>query len=204
MHASVRPARIAILVEKTDTDCQHTCLRIIEIFSRLWGGAYNIIVPTDGTTIDERFWALLEAFDPDYLYRYQKSYEDLLQSNPEEYGRIVDREVDNFYPAIKNPTTAEAAKAMVQKELRKAWLSIFQIAPTLQQEVKVRLAPFWFQEYAVDAGAMHAGYAPGSRQDSVFCVSRSRQGFKSECDRSPCTILSSLCTLEKRSSPVWC
>ena len=36
VHASVRPARVAILVDKTDADWQHTCLRIIEIYSQLW------------------------------------------------------------------------------------------------------------------------------------------------------------------------
>lgn len=75
VHASVRLARVAILIDKADTDWQHTCLRIIEIYSQLWGGAYNIIVPTDGNTIDEQFWTLLETFDPDHMYRYNKSLE---------------------------------------------------------------------------------------------------------------------------------
>jgi hypothetical protein len=65
VHASVRPARVAIIVDKNDEDWEHTCLRIIEFYSRVWGGAYNFIVPSDGTKIDERFWTLLEAFDPD-------------------------------------------------------------------------------------------------------------------------------------------
>ena len=42
-----------------------------EFYSRLWGGAYNIIVPTNGQKIDERFWTLLDLIakgrpiDPD-------------------------------------------------------------------------------------------------------------------------------------------
>ena len=81
VHASVRLARVAILIDKADTDWQHTCLRIIEIYSQLWGGAYNIIVPTDGNTIDEQFWTLLETFDPDHLYRYNKSLGDYAPRN---------------------------------------------------------------------------------------------------------------------------
>jgi hypothetical protein len=161
LHASVRPARVAILIDKTDADWQHTCLRIIEIYSQLWGGAHNIIVPTDGTVIDESFWTLLEAFDPDYLYRYNKSLEDLLQSHPDKYNEIFEREVDNFVSSSGGSHDRDAAKTLVDKELRKVWLSKLEIAPTLQQEAKVRLAPFWFQEYAVDAGAMYAGWTPG-------------------------------------------
>lgn len=73
IHASVRPARIAVLIDKSEEDWQDTCLRIIGFFSKLWGGAYNFIVPTDGKTIDECFWTILETFDPDHLYVYRKS-----------------------------------------------------------------------------------------------------------------------------------
>ena len=77
VHASVRPARVVILVDSADHEWQQTCLRIIELYSWMWGGAHNLIVPTDGKSIDERFWTLLEAFDPDYVYRYWNSGEDL-------------------------------------------------------------------------------------------------------------------------------
>lgn len=160
VHASVRPARVAILIDKADTDWQHTCLRIIEIYSQLWGGAYNIIVPTDGHTIDERFWTLLETFDPDYLYRYNKSLEDLLQSHPDQYNKILEREVESFLSRSGGSYDRVAAKALVDKELRRTWLSTLAIGPALQQEVKVRLAPFWFEEHAVDAGPMYSRYTP--------------------------------------------
>jgi hypothetical protein len=45
---SVRPARVACLIYQDDDDWQESCLRIIEFFSSVWGGAYDIIVPTDG------------------------------------------------------------------------------------------------------------------------------------------------------------
>ena len=37
IHASVRPARVAVLVDEADKDWQNTCLRVIEFYSRLWG-----------------------------------------------------------------------------------------------------------------------------------------------------------------------
>ncbi len=59
INASVRPARVAVLVDRSDEDWQDTCLHVIEFFSQIWGGAYNLIIPTDGKTIDERFWTIL-------------------------------------------------------------------------------------------------------------------------------------------------
>lgn len=73
VNASVRPARVAILIDKNDEDWQDACLHIIEFFAQIWGGTYNLIVPTDGKTIDERLWTSLEAFDPDNLYVYRNA-----------------------------------------------------------------------------------------------------------------------------------
>ena len=159
VNASVRPARVAILVDKADQDWQHTCLRIIEFYSRLWGGAYNIIVPTDGREITEPFWTLLEAFDPDYLYRYAKSGEDLAQSHPEQYADLLKQRVDASI-ATENSRDRAAITAEVDKHLRASWLeSTFGIGPELHKEIKTRLAPFWFQQYVVQAGPIYAGCA---------------------------------------------
>jgi hypothetical protein len=137
-----------------------TCLRIIEFYSRLWGGAHNIIVPTDGREITEPFWTLLEAFDPDYLYRYAKSGEDLAQSHTEQYADMLKRSVDASV-AAGNSGDRAAITADVDKHLRDSWLeSTFGIDPELHKEIKTRLAPFWFQQYVVEAGAVYAGCAP--------------------------------------------
>jgi hypothetical protein len=157
IHASIRPARVAILVDKADEDWQQTCLRIIEFYSQLWGGAYNIIVPTDGREISEPFWTLLEAFDPDYLYRYGKSGEDWAQSHPSEYERELRTRVDARVVGGDSASRA-AITSDVDKHLRDCWLpSTFGIVPELQKEIKTRLAPFWLEQYVVNAGAITAG-----------------------------------------------
>jgi hypothetical protein len=66
---SVRPPRVAIFIDSSDVDWQDTALRVIEFFATLWGGEHSIIVPTDGKSIAQEFWAILESFDPDYLFR---------------------------------------------------------------------------------------------------------------------------------------
>jgi hypothetical protein len=160
VNASVRPARVAVLVDKADQDWQHTCLRIIEFYSQLWGGAHNIIVPTNGSEITDPFWTLLEAFDPNYLYRYAKSVEDLAQSHPERYADLLKRRVDASIAAGHSGDRA-AITADLDRHLRGSWLeSTFGIAPELHKEIKTRLAPFWFQQYVVEAGPIYAGCAP--------------------------------------------
>jgi hypothetical protein len=160
LNGSVRPTRVAILVDRADDDWQNTCLRIIEFYSRLWGGAHNIIIPTDGTQIDERFWKLLEAFDPDYLYRYCKSVEDIHLGAPERYQEILEKEVQNNIEQ-GGALTAEAAAKQIDKRLRKAWLRTqFDITAELHGQIKKRIAPFWFDHWVVNAGAITAESDP--------------------------------------------
>ncbi|MDO8870091.1 MAG: hypothetical protein Q7V10_05005 [Methanobacteriaceae archaeon] len=66
---NLRPGKVAVLVHKGH-GWQEKCLEIIEVFSEIWGGQKNFIVPTDGKTILEEFWILLEKFDPDYICIY--------------------------------------------------------------------------------------------------------------------------------------
>jgi len=62
----LRPHKLAILVLK-NKDWRDHCLKVIEAYSQIWGGAFNLIIPTDGEKIDEKFWFLLENYDPDYI-----------------------------------------------------------------------------------------------------------------------------------------
>jgi hypothetical protein len=57
---------------------------------------YSCIVPTDGKTISEEFWRLLEDFDPDYVYTYRKTMIDIKASRPDECNAWVQRQVDAF------------------------------------------------------------------------------------------------------------
>jgi hypothetical protein len=160
VHASVRPPRIAILVDKSDKTWQETCLRIIEVYSRLWGGAYNIIIPTDGETMDERFWTLLQTFDPDHLYRYGKTGQDLYLSQPAEYQQALDRNVERFLADFSRPPTDVERRritSQIDQDLRRDWLTPqLTIGTALHQDIKARLAPFFFQEHVVEAGAITA------------------------------------------------
>ncbi|MBI2927735.1 MAG: hypothetical protein HYY24_18720 [Verrucomicrobia bacterium] len=62
-----RPKRIVLLI-----DPSHTTGEELDAFifgcNRLWGGRFNAIIPTDGTTISPDWWKLLEVVDPDYIH----------------------------------------------------------------------------------------------------------------------------------------
>jgi hypothetical protein len=65
----VRPHRVAVLTNVGDVHWQHSCVGILEFFTKLWGGSHCVIIPTDGKKIDEEFWAILSSHDPDVLYK---------------------------------------------------------------------------------------------------------------------------------------
>jgi hypothetical protein len=158
VHASVRPARVAILVDAADPEWRHTCLRVVEFYSRLWGGAYNIIVPTDGVRIDDRFWTLLESFDPDYIFYYQTTLSDLALRDANRYREILESHVDKF--VAQSNGDRDLARREIDSRLRDARTSRFAVSTALQEELKQRLAPFWFKNWVVDAQSITAGTAP--------------------------------------------
>lgn len=169
LHTSIRPARVAILIDRTDTDWQHTCLRVIEFYSQVWGGAHNIIVPTDGATIDERFWTLLEAFDPDYILQYRKSWLDISISDPQRYERILQQNTDAFLAHAASSDHA-SVRAHLDEHLKHEWASTFDIGHALQEELKIRLSPFWFQRWVVEAGAISAASSPPFHLTSLIKI----------------------------------
>jgi hypothetical protein len=82
LQLSVRTPRLACFIDSNDTEWEQNALHAIEYFSRTWGGAYFIIVPTDGTTISDTFWSILLAYDPDYLLLYDRA---LVENEVEEF-----------------------------------------------------------------------------------------------------------------------
>jgi hypothetical protein len=51
-----------------DEHWQEKAFIAIESFSRTWGGAGFIIIPTDGGTISPIFWEILLSYDADYFW----------------------------------------------------------------------------------------------------------------------------------------
>src|SRR5689334_7981568 len=93
---SVRPARVAVFLHQDDPNWQSTCIRIIEFLSAAWGGAYNIIVPTDGKTISRPFSQILDVYDADYFFFYYHTGKDIKLNEPQKYAEWLERELTQF------------------------------------------------------------------------------------------------------------
>jgi len=165
----VRPGRIAVLTDINDQQWQSTCLRIIEYFTRTWGGCGNIIVPTDGKTISPNFWKLLEIFDADYLQAYRRTGADAEIEQPDKFEDQYQKHIGAWQAQIGGKTDPSAAKT-IRENLCNVPLSKFDISPALQQELKRRLAPFFFQNWIVEARTITARSAPHHPHTDVLDI----------------------------------
>jgi hypothetical protein len=165
----VRPGRVAVLVDIDDAQWQSTCLRVIEYFTRLWGGCGNIIIPTDGKTIRPLFWRILELFDPDYLDAYARTGRDVELEEPSKFEDAYQRHIAGWEQQIGDKTEPHAA-ATIRDNLRHSGLTHFGISLELQQELRDRLAPLYFQQWIVEAGSLGASSVPHHPHTDVIDI----------------------------------
>ena len=140
----VRPQRVVTLIRSDDNMYwQHTAIRLIECYSEVWGGAYNLIIPTDGSTIREEFWAILETYDPDYLYLYPSRLLDLKSADPERYKQIIDIKESVLREQCPNMNGSNR-KESIEREDEFTLISNPEINSCLKRELEERLSPFQF------------------------------------------------------------
>ena len=159
----LRPHRIVILTNVVDPDWQTTCMSIIEYLSQVWGGYHSLIIPTDGKTIGDTFWAMLSSFDPDVILRYQKTGADLARTNPEKFEKTVASYVEK---EKAQGDSSDGADSMIRESLTKSVLEEFFISPELTNQLLIRLAPFHF-ENDLQIRFIRAGASPGHPCTSV-------------------------------------
>lgn len=147
--ASVRPHRVAVLVDRSDPEWTYTISRIIGWASQAWGGRHFLIVPTDGESIAPVFWSILEAYDPDIVHAYQKTFLDLRFSQPEKHRAQVDLEVDHFLKQSPTDNMIDVRQE-IEKALNQTPVSHFSISEALQNQLKRRLVPFYFERHTVE------------------------------------------------------
>ncbi len=137
---SVRPARVACLIHQDDDDWQINCLRVIEFFSSIWGGAHNIIIPTDGKSFTSQFWEILSAYDADYFYYYSKTVKDLKSIRSDEYDEWVDVQLKSYLGGDTNIDTNLARRQIEDLAVRADITP--QLSPEFPLLIRERLAPF--------------------------------------------------------------
>jgi hypothetical protein len=105
--ASLRAPRVAVIVP-TDGWELHA-QRAIESFSRTWGGAASVIIPTsEGGDLDPAVRRLLRRYDPDYVATLLFSLSDFEAMHP---GRIPLNVDGNEVPADERAAFIEQAEA---------------------------------------------------------------------------------------------
>lgn len=142
--ATVRPQKVAVLIDVNDPYWESTCLEVIQYFSRVWGGNHNIIVPTDGKVIDANFWSILKAFQPDHIYSYYYLFQDLKRSDPVRYDELLQQDVRQW--VSQNPEwTIESATVELDRSLSGGEWRDFALSAELTKKLRDTLAPFHFE-----------------------------------------------------------
>lgn len=142
----VRPPRVITLINVNDPDWPHICNRVIERYSQLWGGSYNLIVPTDGKEIDDVFWQIMEIYDPDYVDRYIKTFKDIKLASPNEFETIKTKYVEDWlkkYPEQDRPSAEKMIEEMLDRDFNE--IEKFEISLELKTELIKRLNPFHYE-----------------------------------------------------------
>ena len=124
-----------MFLRNDDPNWQDTVLRIIEWFSNCWGGCHGLIVPTDGSTIDEEFWRVMVKYDSDYLYRYRTTLLDLKTSRPNEYDDLLKRKIESFIKTHPD-STYESVKESIESQVEGMYWGATEISGDLQTENK--------------------------------------------------------------------
>lgn len=158
--SSVRPQRVVTFVDQREAKWRDVCLRVIELYSRVWGGNYNLIVPTDGTSLTPAFWRVLETFDPDRLYVYARTGADLKISDPTQFEAIVDSKTREWVEKNVPDEDWTQRRPDFERQLSSARFDDFCITEELQRSLKTRLAPFFLNDQKIGVGTVVARMDP--------------------------------------------
>jgi len=110
LRVSVRPPRIATLILGGDGWEVHA-LRMLENFSRWWGGAANVLVPWNDGQVPEFFWRYLETYDPDIISYYTTTFRGNRMANPDGFERWLTAEAERV--AREGSHDAEEARGLI-------------------------------------------------------------------------------------------
>ncbi|OQP47944.1 hypothetical protein [Niastella populi] len=95
---SIRPLKIAIFFNRDSKQWRSIVEGIIELNSTIWGGRFNIIIPTDGKTVEDQFLRVLQEFNPDVCCYYQHTNLDVLYSTDgyNEKENVIKSVMENY------------------------------------------------------------------------------------------------------------
>jgi len=105
------------------------------------------IIPTDGESIDEAFRQILEAFDPDLIFRYEPTWQDVEDADREQYSNFVDEWIHENTEDTEEVT--EAQRKQHWEQFRSLSFQTTEVSESLVDESRDRLNPFHRDENVV-------------------------------------------------------
>jgi hypothetical protein len=115
--------------------------RMIELFSRVWGGHGGILVAaSDDGTVSDDLWRLLERFDPDRLGYYVPTHRGIQMADPAGFEGWLDREAKRW-AQMSGVTSEEARRQLLDSSVLRTPLTRWEPPPTLEERARQWLAP---------------------------------------------------------------
>ena len=114
---------------------------------QVWGGRYVPIVPSDGESIEEPFWRVLKAYDPDYLFRYQPVGADIEEYDSEVFSERI-REISGDFSEEDSDISSQMEEREIE-DFRNLRLDETQVDASLRSQLLEGLNPFHFDEETV-------------------------------------------------------
>lgn len=173
--ARARAHRVAVLVDINDPYWETSCVGVIQFLTKLWGGSLAVIIPTDGRTISEEFWAVLSAHDPDKILCYRTTGKDLKIANPEKFKSYVDQRTARNLQSTG--MSEEELRPQMEQHVSNSNTADFSVSEELSQEIIRRLAPLHYdpaytqdRTRQLDLGRISRGVSPSYPLTSVLDV----------------------------------
>lgn len=146
---SVRPPRAVALV-CAEGDWRADLLRMMECYSRTWGGDGNgLAAASSAWDIAEPFWPLLTELDADHWAVFHRTRRGLRMSDPAAYEAQVAADVAAWVAA--HDTTEAQARELFETEQILSESGIGRVPAALSERIRNRLAPLSSQQVAVHA-----------------------------------------------------
>jgi len=156
---SLRPQKVVTLIDINDEDWIDSSMRVIEYYSQLWGGNYNLIVPTDGKEIDDMFMRILREYDPDYIYKYSKSLLDLKYINNKKYREKINIDIKKAKKAYKGINEFRLAE-WVEEQAGISEYEELDISEEMKQKLVGKLNPFYERDNFISSHSIHSEQRP--------------------------------------------
>jgi hypothetical protein len=145
IRATVRTPRCAIFINKNSDYWRTAAAGAITCSSEVWGGRHFLVIPTDGMQIGNKFWEILEAYNPDHLGVYRLSYADMEAVDPDGFAENRERQRTNW----QSQGLQGGFDEWFEKQARVTPVDDWNISDDLERELIARLGPFHLDDHAI-------------------------------------------------------